>query len=181
MTVADEGSDGLREQLRLPRNMRLRLTGNGLTLVPVTGAHRTARRRIENQIEERLPGWEPVGGFAVTPPREGHSPEPDASAVPSERFKPGDSKIMEDQLPFVVEVVSPESEGRDYSTKADHYAMRGIPAYLVVNVLTARWTLLTLPENDDYQHSESGKFGEEIRIPVGDQTLVLDSSTFMRV
>lgn len=181
MTIADDRLDCLEQQLRLPKNMRLRLTRNGLTLVPVTGAHRTTQRRIENQIEEGLPGWTPVSEFQVVPRREDYSPEPDASAVRSDQFRPGDSKYPEDVLPFVVEVVSPESADRDYSTKSDHYALRGIPAYLVVNVLTARWTLLTRPEADGYQHTVSGTFGEKIEVPVGEQTLLLDSSEFMRV
>ncbi|WP_254886238.1 Uma2 family endonuclease [Streptomyces sp. NA02950] len=171
----------LQERIRLPRSVRLRLTRNGMTLVPITQAHLTTQRRILNQIEERLPGWTPVGEFGVLPPREGYTPEPDVSAVPSDKLEPGASKFPEDLLRFVIEVVSPESAERDYSTKSDHYALRGIEAYLVVNVLTARWTLLTRPENGNYEHSVSGTFGEKIEIPVEDQTLVLDSSQFMRV
>ncbi|MFI0778943.1 Uma2 family endonuclease [Streptomyces sp. NPDC021212] len=91
------------------------------------------------------------------------------------------SAFPEDLLRFVVEIVSPESEERDYSTKADHYALRGIEAYLVVNVLTARWTLLTRPQDGTYRHTVTGDFGEKIEIPVDDQTLVLDSSEFVRV
>ncbi|MBL1096862.1 Uma2 family endonuclease [Streptomyces coffeae] len=181
MTIAEDGAVDLEERIRLPRSMRLRLTRNGLTLVPVTQAHLTTQRRIANQIEERLPGWTPVGEFGVLPSREGYSPEPDVSAVPSDTLKPGASTFPEDLLRFVVEVVSPESAERDYSTQPDHYALRGIEAYLVVNVLTARWTLLTRPENGSYQHSVSGTFGEKIEIPVEDQTLVLNSSQFMRV
>jgi Uma2 family endonuclease len=131
--------------------------------------------RIASQIEERLPGWTSVGRFSVLPPREGYSPEPDVSAVPSDQVYPGDSALREGLLRFVVEVASPES------TKADHYALRGIQAYLVVNVLTARWTLLTRPQDGSYRHTVTGDFGEKIEIPVEDQTLVLDSSQCMRV
>ncbi|WP_448333829.1 Uma2 family endonuclease [Streptomyces sp. DSM 41534] len=181
MTIMEDRVVELHEQIRLPRSMRLRLTGNGLTLVPITQAHLTTQRRILNQIEERLPGWTPVGEFGVLPPREGYTPEPDASAVPTDKLLPDASKFPEDLLRFVVEVVSPESEERDYSTKSDHYALRGIEAYLVVNVLTARWTLLTRPQGGTYRHAVTGDFGEKIEIPVEDQTLVLDSSQFMRV
>ncbi|MCP3817542.1 Uma2 family endonuclease [Streptomyces sp. A3M-1-3] len=169
------------DEIQLPRNVRLRLTRNGLTFVPVTQAHLTAQRRIANQIEERLPGWLPVGEFKVVPAREGYKPEPDASALPVDQFDPAKSEFDESLLPFVVEVVSPESKNRDYNSKSDHYALRGIPAYLVVNVLTARWTLLTQPENGEYQHTVSGAFGQEIEIPVAGQTLTLDSAQFMRV
>ncbi|WP_431773333.1 hypothetical protein [Streptomyces cucumeris] len=48
-------------------------------------------------------------------------------------------------------------------------------------MLTARWTLLTRPQDGGYRRTETGDFGEKIEIPVEDQTLVLDSSQFMRV
>lgn len=61
MTIADSWVESMQQAMEVPRTARLRLTKNGLTLVPVTHAHRTTRRRIENQIEERLPGWTPGG------------------------------------------------------------------------------------------------------------------------
>nr|WP_277347435.1 Uma2 family endonuclease [Streptomyces sp. JB150] len=165
----------------VPRNARLRLTRNGLTLVPVTQAHLTTQRRIANQIETRLPGWMPIGEFKLVPSREGYTPEPDVSALPEEQWDSASSEFDERLVPFVIEVVSPESKNRDYSTKPDHYAARGIPAYLIVDVLSATWTLLTQPEDGEYRCSQSGPFGKEIEIPVADQTLTLDSSQFMRV
>lgn len=122
-----------------------------------------------------------MGEFAVVPPREGYKPEPDASALPLDQVRPDKSENSEELLPFVVEVVSPESKQRDYHTKPDHYALRAIPAYLIVDVLSARWTLLTRPRSGEYQHRESGVFGDQITIPVADETLILDSSQFMRV
>ncbi|MFI0819046.1 Uma2 family endonuclease [Streptomyces sp. NPDC021098] len=181
MTTMEDRAVELQQRIQLPRSVRLRLTRNGMTLVPITQAHWKTQQRIALQIDERLPGWTAVGEFSVVPPREGYSPEPDVSAVPSDKAPPGASKFAEDLLRFVVEVVSPESEERDYSTKADHYALRDIEAYLVVNVLTARWTLLTRPQDGTYRHTVTGDFGEKIEIPVDDQTLVLDSSQFVRV
>ncbi|GHD98097.1 Uma2 family endonuclease [Streptomyces alanosinicus] len=181
MTIAEDWVADAMENLEVPRTMRLRLTRNGLTVVPVTQAHVMTQMRIFGQIDARLPGWVPIGEFKVLPPREGYMPEPDVSALPQEKLDPGSSRFDEGLLPFVVEIVSPESKGRDYSTKTDHYALRGIPAYLIVDVLTARWTLLTRPADGEYQHRESGVFGDQIEIPVADRTLTLDSSQFMRI
>lgn len=181
MTVTDDWIDFVQERLQVPKSARLRLTTNGLMLVPVTHAHTATQRRIQNQIEAALPGWTPVGEFQITPAREGYKPEPDASAIPSDKIDPGTARLDESLLPFVVEVVCPESEMRDYHTKPRHYALRGIGAYLVVNVLTARWTLFTRPEEGAYQHTVSGTFGEKIEIPVADRMLALDSSEFVRV
>jgi Uma2 family endonuclease len=108
-------------------------------------------------------------------------PEPDISALPEDLWNPRSSEFDEALLPFVVEVVSPESRNRAYSTKSEHYALRKIPAYLIVDVLAASWTLHTQPENGAYQCTSSGPFGKEIEIPVADQTFTLDSSQFMRV
>ncbi|MFF0970291.1 Uma2 family endonuclease [Streptomyces sp. NPDC003703] len=181
MTTTEEWVADALEAVHLPRRLRLRLTRNGLTVVPVTQAHLMTQRRIANQIETSAPGWVPIGEFKIVPRREGYSPEPDVSALPESEWNSGKSEFDEGHLPFVVEVVSPESRNRDYSTKPDHYALRGIPAYLVVDVLSARWTLLTRPQDGVYRHEESGAFGDEIRIPVADQTLTLDSSQFVRI
>ncbi|MEU8968737.1 Uma2 family endonuclease [Streptomyces monashensis] len=181
MTIAEDWVEFVQDTIHVPKTVRLRLTRNGLTLVPVPQAHITTARRIANQIEDGLPGWMATGEFWVVPPREGYKPEPDVSALPLDQIRPGKSEINEALLPFVVEVVSPESRQRDYNTKPDHYALRGIPAYLIVDVLTATWTLLTQPDNGAYQCTQSGPFGREIKIPVADQTLTLDSSRFMRI
>ncbi|MEW2508613.1 Uma2 family endonuclease [Streptomyces sp. NPDC046870] len=181
MTIAEGWVELVQDAIHVPKSARLRLTRNGLTVVPVTYAHRATQRRIENQIEERLPGWVATSEFSVVPPREGYKPEPDATAIPRELVETDKSDISEELLPFVVEVVSPESKNRDYNTKPSHYALRRIPAYLIVDVLAGRWTLLTRPEDGEYQHQESGVFGDQIKIPVADQTLVLDSSQFIRI
>ncbi|MHC5905380.1 Uma2 family endonuclease [Streptomyces sp. S6] len=180
MSITEDWVADAVETVRLPRRLRLRLTTNGLTLVPVTQAHLTTQFRIFGQIEARLPGWRAIGEFKVLPAREGYSPEPDASALPEEQWKSNSSRFDEALLPFVVEVVSPESTDRDYSTKPAHYAQRGIPAYLIVDVLAGSWKLLTQPEGSVYQCSTSGPFGKEIEIPVGEQVLTLDSSQFAR-
>ncbi|MER6123720.1 Uma2 family endonuclease [Streptomyces sp. NPDC001795] len=181
MTITDEWVADALESIRLPRRLRLRLTRNGLTVVPVTQAHLTTQRRILNQIEAGMPGWTPIGEFKIIPAREGYAPEPDVSALPEGQWDAGRSEFDERLLPFVVEVVSPESKNRDYSTKPEHYALRGIPAYLIVDVLSASWKLLTQPENGVYQCAQSGPFGKQIEIPVADQTLTLDSSQFARI
>lgn len=181
MAIADSWVSDVQEELELPRNTRLRLTGNGLTLVPVTQAHLTTQRRIMNQIEEQLPGWSPIGEFRVLPARQGYKPEPDVSALPDDKMALASAEFDESLLPFVIEVVSPESEERDYHSKPDHYALRGIGAYLVVNVLTGWWTLFTRPEDGSYRHVVSGQFGEKVEIPVDGTTLELDSSRFARV
>ncbi|MGW1621757.1 Uma2 family endonuclease [Streptomyces sp. NPDC002172] len=181
MSITDNWVADAFEAIELPRRMRLRLTRNGLTVVPVTQAHVTTQMRIFSQIDSGLPGWMPIGEFKVLPAREGYKPEPDASAVPDGQWNAGSSEFDEGSLPFVVEIVSPESKNRDYNTKPDHYALRGIPAYLIVDVLSATWTLLTQPEDGTYQCTQSGPFGKEIAIPVADRTLTLDSSQFMRI
>jgi Uma2 family endonuclease len=181
VTITDAGVSDAQTRLDVPRSLRLRLTRNGLTVVPVTHAHLTTQRRIANQIEQRLPDWEPVGQFRLLPRREGYAPEPDVTAVPAGTQPPGDCELHEERLPFVVEVVSPESADRDYHTKADHYALRGIPSYLVVNVLTGRWTLFSEPRDGDYHVTRDGVFGDKIVIPVEGLILELDSSEFVQV
>lgn len=183
MTIADFDTWVLdmQERIDVPRLTRMRLTENGLTLVPVSHAHAKTQGEIERQIDAKLPGWEAVKEFGVTPVREGYRPEPDVSAIRVEDVDPNESFVSESRLPFVVEIVSKESRNRDYETKPSHYALRNIPAYLVVDVQQATWTLFQDPQDSKYRRVTEGAFGEEIAIPVaGELTLRLDSSKFRR-
>lgn len=54
------------------------------------------------------------------------------------------SAILETPPPLVVEVVSPESIGRDYETKTLEYAAFGIPEYWIVDPLLNRVSVLLL-------------------------------------
>ncbi|HEV3169203.1 MAG TPA: Uma2 family endonuclease [Actinocrinis sp.] len=183
MTIADFDfwvSD-MQELIELPRRARLRLTENGLTITPASQAHKATQTELANQIGDKLPGWQWLSQFSVVPPREGYKPEPDVSAVRAEDFDPAASEACEDRLPFVVEIVAKESRERHHETKPAHYALRGIPAYLVVDVRRATWTLYQEPNEAKYQRVTEGEFGEEIVIPVdGEPMLRLDSSKFRR-
>jgi Uma2 family endonuclease len=183
MTTAqfDTWVSDMQELIDVPHRTKLRLTENGLTLVPVSNAHARTQSEIEKQIDAKLPGWEAVKEFGVVPAREGYKPEPDVAAIRAEDVDPVGSYISEDKLPFVIEVVSKESRQRDYETKPSHYALRGIRAYLVVDVHQATWTLYQEPDEAKYQRVTEGEFGEEIVVPVeGDLVLRLDSSKFRR-
>jgi Uma2 family endonuclease len=183
MTIAnfDVWVSDMQELIDVPRRTKLRLTENGLTLVPVSNAHARTQGEIEKQIDERLPGWEATKEFGVNPAREGYRPEPDVAAIRIEDVDATDAYVYEDKLPFVIEIVSKESRTRDYETKPSHYALRGIPAYLVVDVHQATWTLYQEPEEAKYQRVTEGEFGEEVVIPVdGELMLRLDSSKFRR-
>ena len=182
MTVLqDEWVSLVQQRIDVPRSARLRLTEHGLTVVPVTEAHKKTRHEIEKQIHDGLPGWEAVGDFGVVPEREGYKPEPDVAALRAEEYDPGNAYISESKLPFVVEIVSRESRKRDYETKPSHYALRDIPAYLVVDVMRATWTLYQDPQDGKYHRMEEGEFGKEIAIPVDDELILrLDSSKFDR-
>lgn len=173
------------EDLELPRNVRAKLVNGEIVLVPVTGAHVRTFRKITNQIEERAPGWEPLGEFKILPKRSGYSPEPDVAVVPAEIFDPEVSGYEASVIPFVAEIVSPESRRRDYTDNSTEYAARGIPVYLVVDVLNAHWVLMSKPtrtdEGPEYAVVENGAFGEPIEIKTEGFAVTLDSSQFVAI
>ncbi|MFD3947628.1 Uma2 family endonuclease [Streptomyces sp. NPDC058579] len=176
----------VQEFLEGTRLVRLRLTEEGVKLVPVTPAHKKTQRRIEEQIENGLPGFEPIAEFRLVPTVESYNPEPDAAAIPSSLYNAGEPNYHHTDLPFVVEIVSAESKARDYVTKASHYALRGIPSYLVVDVYNGTWELLSDPHSPatapaEYRTSHKGAFGDPITIAVGATELVLDSSRFEQI
>ena len=168
------------DALNLPKNAKLRFVDGAFLLVPVTTAHADARFLLR-MWARGIPGVRGVGEFKLVPAIEGYSPEPDFALIEEAAHEPRRTSYEVGEVLFVAEIVSTESEQRDYVRKHNHYARAGIPAYLVVDVLSAEWTLLTAPQDGGYTLSTSGPFGTPVPVEIDGVPYPIASGEFERL
>jgi Uma2 family endonuclease len=159
------------------KSMRLRYVNGAFLVVPVRAAHfRNAHTLLD--WADAIPGFEGNGEFQLKPPINGYAPEPDFGLIRASSFDDGRAEFLHSEVVFVAEIVSTESEQRDYVTKHNHYAMASVPAYLVVDVLTAEWTLFTEPRDGSYTLTSTGNFGSLIPVEIEGKPYPIDSGKF---
>jgi Uma2 family endonuclease len=56
--------------------------------------------------------------------------------------------------------------GNDYGRKLNQYALRGIPTYLIVDVLTGECVLYSSPKGDEYTSAVPYRFGDAVEFSV---------------
>jgi Uma2 family endonuclease len=166
-----------RALLDRPKNMRLRYVNGAFLAVPVRSAHFT-NGFVLNLWARSIPSVKGAGEFSLKTAIDGYAPEPDFALVRESAYAPDRAEYLHDEVLFIAEVVSTESEQRDYVRKHNHYAMADIPAYLVVDVLTAEWTLFTEPREGAYTLTTTGNFGAPIPVEVAGQPHPIDSGEF---
>ncbi|MCF3103857.1 Uma2 family endonuclease [Streptomyces roseoverticillatus] len=161
----------------LPKRMKIRYSNGAFLMVPVTTAHFDNSHALVTWARG-IPGVRGVGEFRLVPAIDGYKPEPDFALIVEGAHSPGRSEYEADEVLFIAEIVSTESEQRDYTRKNIHYAKAGIQAYLVVDVLSAEWTLFTEPRDGAYTLSSSGPFGKQIPVEVNGSQYPIDSGEF---
>ncbi|MBN0047095.1 Uma2 family endonuclease [Streptomyces actuosus] len=155
----------VRSSMKLPKAVKLLFDQGRLYMSPVTEAHSEADDSIRLQLAEQLGG---ESGLHVTrdkgvlPERDGYTPEPDVLVVDAGALGPGDAFVDQKHVHFVAESVSRSTVGQDYGRKLNQYAARGIPTYLIVDVLTGECVLYQAPKGDEYTSAVPYRFGEEI-------------------
>jgi Uma2 family endonuclease len=136
---------------------------------PVTEAHSEADDSIRSQLAEQLGGG---SGLHVTrdkgvlPELDGYTPEPDVLVVDAGVLGPGDAFVDQKHVHFVAESVSRSTVGQDYGRKLNQYAARGIPTYLIVDVLVGECVLYQAPKGDEYTSAVPYRFGEPVEFEV---------------
>jgi Uma2 family endonuclease len=139
-------------------------------MAPVTEAHIEAGDSIRGQLAEQLHGSS--SGLHVTrdkgvlPELDGYTPEPDVLVVDAGVLGPGDAFVDQKHVHFVAESVSRSTVGNDYGRKLNQYAARGIPTYLIVDVLTGECVLYQAPKGDEYTSAVPHSFGEAVEFAI---------------
>lgn len=170
----------MQHALERPKSMRLRYVNGAFLVVPVTSAHFSNGFTL-NLWARSIPGVKAAGEFSLRPAIDGYAPEPDFALIHEIAYAPRRASYQHHEVLFVAEIVSTESEQRDYVRKHNHYASAGIAAYLVLDVLTAEWTLFTEPRDDAYTRTSAGNFGSPIPVEIGGQPYPIASDEFERL
>ncbi|MFJ9753187.1 Uma2 family endonuclease [Streptomyces chartreusis] len=160
----------VRRSMKLPKSVKLLFDQGRLYMAPVTEAHSEADDSIRGQLAEQLRGGSEklhvTRDKGVLPERDGYTPEPDVLVVDAGALGPGDAFVDQKHVHFVAESVSRSTVGQDYGRKLNQYAARGIPVYLIVDVLTGECVLYQAPKNDEYTSAVPYRFGEVITFAI---------------
>ncbi|MDX3383843.1 Uma2 family endonuclease [Streptomyces niveiscabiei] len=159
----------VRHSMKLPKAVKLLFDQGRLYMSPVTEAHSEADDSIRSQLAEQLGGG---SGLHVTrdkgvlPELDGYTPEPDVLVVDAGVLGPGDAFVDQKHVRFVAESVSRSTVGQDYGRELNQYAARGIPTYLIVDVLVGECVLYQAPKGDEYTSAVPYRFGEPVEFEV---------------
>ncbi|MEY9847727.1 Uma2 family endonuclease [Streptacidiphilus sp. BW17] len=161
----------VRRSMRLPKAVKVVFDQGRLYMAPVTEAHSEADDSIRSQLAEQLStsssGLHVTRDKGILPDLDGYTPEPDVLVVDAEVLRPGDAFVDQKHVHFVAESVSRSTVGNDYGRKLNQYAARGIPTYLIVDVLTGECVLYQAPKGDEYTSAVPYRFGEPIEFSIG--------------
>lgn len=165
-------------RLDIPMSMKVRYTGDGaFLLAPLTFAHFENAHALVSWGRS-IPGVRTAGKFTLLPAIDGYTPEPDFALIVGSACHPHRTAVNASDVRFIGEIVSTESEQRGYVRTNNHYATAGIPSYLVLDVLTAEWTLFTEPQDGTYTRTCTGPFGSAIPVTVDGEPHAIDSGQF---
>ncbi|MFJ9752746.1 PDDEXK family nuclease [Streptomyces chartreusis] len=136
----------IQRSMKLPKSVKLLFDQGRLYMAPVTEAHSEADDSIRGQLAEQLRDGPDklhvTRNKGVLPERDGYTPEPDVLVVDAGALGPGDAFADQKHVYFVAE--------------------RGIPVYLIVDVLTGECVLYQAPKHDEYTSAVPYRFGEAI-------------------
>jgi Uma2 family endonuclease len=88
---------------------------------------------------------------------EHNAPEPDIGFVSTERTGDIQRGRVQGGPDLAVEIVSPESEDRDYGKKREKYEQAGVKEYWIVDELKKKVTLLRLDDKGKYRQARPRK------------------------
>ena len=155
----------VRRSMKLPKSVKLVFDQGRLYMSPVTEAHSDADDSIRGQLAEALSGearLHVTRDKGVLPEMDGYTPEPDVLVVDAGVLGPADAFVDQRHVHFVAESVFRSTVGQDYGRKLNQYAARGIPAYLIVDVLVGECVLYEAPKGDEYTSAVPYRFGDEV-------------------
>ncbi|WP_234330428.1 Uma2 family endonuclease [Streptomyces acidiscabies] len=152
----------VRRAMALPKAAKLLFDQGRLYVAPVTEAHTEVSDSVRGQLAEQLGDVHVTRDKGVLPELDGYTPEPDVLVVDAGVLGPGDAFVDQKHVHFIAESVSRSTVGQDYGRKLNQYAARGIPTYLIVDVLVGECVLYQAPKGDEYTSAVPYRFGEPV-------------------
>jgi Uma2 family endonuclease len=164
-------------------NDSLELVDGLLVSKPIRSpAHRIATRSARNALERVVPGgWYVDSQEPIT--LSASEPEPDGAVIRGDSADYADRHPPADAVALVIEVADASLEF-DRTVKRAIYALAGIPAYWIVNLIDQRLEVFceptVSPDPPDYRHHRDYLPGEEVTLVVeGIETARIRVSEFL--
>jgi Uma2 family endonuclease len=183
MTAVDERAvTETFEGLDVPEGMRAELLRGDIVMTAGPDrVHNVNVLLLERQVP--LDRWFPLQTQDIAVPGETSEPQPDLVVVEHGAFEGPGRLVPAPAVTLVVEVVSKNSALRDHVQKRSIYAAGRIPAYLIVDPLEGRCTLLSEPtgtgDSATYKVERTEVFGEPV--PVAVLGLDIETTSFRRL
>ncbi|MEV7285588.1 Uma2 family endonuclease [Streptomyces sp. NPDC093252] len=140
-----------------------------IVMNPVKPFHGKTIQRVWGLLEDQLSAeWSVVSDVAF-PFDDVNEFCPDLAVIPAAEEDANQGAYPADLIELVAEVVSPESVRRDYEIKAQRYASRGIPNYLIFDPLKGHVVTLWNPGPKGYRGRDTIVYGPELTVdsPLG--------------
>jgi len=132
--------------------------GKVFKMSPVHEKHDILSRYLSNLIEAYLT-LNPIGKIREEPfvmrlnlgKEKKAAREPDIQVILGDNLDNLTDTYMDGPADICMEIISPESVDRDYSTKFDEYQKAGVPEYWIIDPLNTKTTFYRLDEQGKYQ------------------------------
>jgi Uma2 family endonuclease len=166
-SMTDDRMTRLFEDLEVPEGIKAELLwGEIVMMAGPDWVHNMIIQLVVDQISRDR--WDRVQTQDVAIPGANSIPQPDLVVLERGAFQ-GPGRFLPCELvTMVVEVVSKTSAHHDYKTKRSMYAAGQVPAYLIIDPVVGRCTLLTEPTGTDfdadYRAQRTSSFGEPVPI-----------------
>lgn len=141
-----------------------------VVLLPQSRPHEFMAFAVREQLAQQLsPELVAHNGGEIEDPSLGRLRRPDAVVVPRTVFAaPTMAPFAPQDIPLVVEIVSPSNHSNDYVEKVQDYSAMGIEHYLVVDPRKGTVTVFTDPgpgpEGPRYRAQHDYAFGDDVTV-----------------
>ncbi|MEV6973520.1 Uma2 family endonuclease [Kitasatospora sp. NPDC093806] len=178
--MTTESARDILEGVNLPKGYRVEITDGRIIMTPQGEARWEVILDASTQIKKQLSGKGRIlSDVMIDFPSTLFGYAPDMAVIAPGAERNSRRRFEWHDVEAVLEAVSPSSEDNDYVKKVRAYAECGIPIYVVIDPAQAVCTVHTAPTRTGaYREAERVPFGNDLFLPLGDRTLVLETGDF---
>ncbi|MFC5662002.1 Uma2 family endonuclease [Kitasatospora misakiensis] len=166
------------EGVRLPQGYRVEITAGKIIMTPRTTEASEIILSAAAQAKEQFPG-RVLSGVVVDFPSDQHGYAPDLALVAPGARHNARARYEARDVVSVLEVVPRARQDTDFVRKQRYLAECGVPLYVVVDPGEAVCTVHSRPlPGTGYREAERVPFGNDLFLPLGERTLVLETGDF---
>ncbi|SDT78242.1 Putative restriction endonuclease [Streptomyces sp. TLI_053] len=168
------------EGVNLPDGYRVEITDGRIIMTPQGENQWEVILSASTQIKKQLSGKGRIlSAVMIDFPSTLFGYAPDMAVIAPGAERNSRRRFEWHDVEAVLEVVSPSGETDDYVKKVKAYAECGIPVHVVIDPAEGFSTVYSAPSRTGaYREAERVPFGNDLFLPLGERTLVLETGDF---